>query len=59
MGPDTEAGSEIYIVCDRKDDQGIQISREAISDNIFGQRLAMMARRHLRDLRREAVVEYR
>jgi peptidyl-prolyl cis-trans isomerase SurA len=47
------------VVCDRKDDQGPQVSREDISDNIFAQRLSMNARRHLRDLRRDAVVEYR
>jgi peptidyl-prolyl cis-trans isomerase SurA len=46
-------------VCDRKDDLGIDISRDQIADNIFSQRIAVMARRHLRDLRREAVVEYR
>ena len=55
----TPSGSAVFIVCDRKDDQGTQISRDAIADSIFAQRMAMMARRHLRDLRREAVVEYR
>ena len=52
-------GTDVYVVCDRKDDQGIQVSRKEISDNIFSQRLSMSARRHLRDLRRDAVVEYR
>lgn len=55
----TAQGIELYAVCDRKDDLGIEISRDQISDNIFSQRVAMMARRHLRDLRRDAVVEYR
>ena len=55
----TADGAVVYIVCDRKDDQGTQVSREAISDSIYSQRIGMMARRHLRDLRREAVVEYR
>jgi peptidyl-prolyl cis-trans isomerase SurA len=55
----TPEGPQLFIVCDRKDDIGIDISREAIADNIYSQRLAMMARRHLRDLRRDAVVEYR
>ena len=49
----------VYIVCDRKDDLGIEISRDQIADNIFSQRISVMARRHLRDLRRDAVVEYR
>ena len=56
---DTAKGTNVYVVCDRKDDQGIQVSRKDISDNIFSQRLSMSARRHLRDLRRDAVVEYR
>ena len=51
--------TNVYIVCDRKDDLGIDISREEIADNIFAQRISVMARRHLRDLRRDAVVEYR
>lgn len=51
--------TNVYIVCDRKDDLGIDISREQIADNIFAQRISVMARRHLRDLRRDAVVEYR
>ena len=49
----------VYIVCDRKDDLGVDISRDQIADNIFSQRISVMARRHLRDLRRDAVVEYR
>lgn len=55
----TPDGIELYAVCDRKDDLGIEISRDQISENIFSQRVSMMARRHLRDLRRDAVVEYR
>jgi peptidyl-prolyl cis-trans isomerase SurA len=51
--------TNVYIVCDRKDDLGIEISRDEIADNIFSQRISVMARRHLRDLRRDAVVEYR
>ena len=57
--PQKASTTIIYVVCDRKDDQGHQVSREDISDNIFSQRLSMNARRHLRDLRRDAVVEYR
>ncbi len=54
-----DKGTDILIVCDRKDDQGIQVSRDDIADNIYSQRVSMLARRHLRDLRRDAVVEYR
>ena len=56
---DAAKDTNVYVVCDRKDDQGIQVSRKDIGDNIFAQRLSMSARRHLRDLRRDAVVEYR
>lgn len=61
IAPPRAAGdvTNVYIVCDRKDDLGIDISRDQIADNIFSQRIAVMARRHLRDLRRDAVVEYR
>ena len=55
----TADGTLVFIVCDRKDDLGVDISRDSIADNIFSQRISMMARRHLRDLRRDAVVEYR
>lgn len=49
----------MFAVCDRKDDVGMSISRDAIADNLYSQRMAMLARRHLRDLRRDSVVEYR
>ena len=49
----------LILICDRKDDIGIQVSREAIEDNIYSQKIGMMSRRYLRDLRRDAVIEYR
>ena len=52
-------GLEMIAICDRKDHQGGMPERDAIEDNLFSQQLAMMARRHLRDLRRDAVVETR
>lgn len=55
----TPDGPQVFVVCDRKDDLGIDISRDQIENNIYSQRISMMARRHLRDLRRDAVVEYR
>lgn len=55
----TPQGIEIFILCNRWDDQGTKITRDSIEDNLFNQRLSMMARRHLRDLRRDAVVEMR
>ena len=50
---------DILLICDRKDDVGVQVNRDAIEDNIYSQKMGMMSRRHLRDLRRDAVFEYR
>ena len=49
----------LILICDRKDDVGLQVSKEAIEDNIYSQKIGMMSRRYLRDLRRDAVIEYR
>ena len=49
----------LFAVCDRKDDQGVNISKDTIYDNLYSQRLSMLSRRHLRNLRRDSVVEYR
>ena len=54
-----EENIDIILICDRKDDIGIQVNREVIEDNIYSQKMGMMSRRHLRDLRRDAVIEYR
>ena len=54
-----EENIDIILICDRKDDIGIQVNREVIADNIYSQKMGMMSRRHLRDLRRDAVIEYR
>ena len=51
--------AEMIVVCDRKDDQGATISRDAIENNLYSQRLAIMSRRHLRELMRDSIVEYR
>ena len=60
IGPKmNEKIAEMVIVCDRKDDQGATIPRDAIENNLYSQRLAIMARRHLRELRRDSIVEYR
>lgn len=60
IGPKkNEKIAEMVVVCGRKDDQGAAISRDAIENNLYSQRLAIMARRHLRELRRDSIVEYR
>ena len=58
-GQMTAPAANIYVVCDRRDVGGFEISRVQIADNLYAGRMSMMARRHLRDLRRDAVVEYR
>jgi peptidyl-prolyl cis-trans isomerase SurA len=55
----SEDNIDIILICDRKDDIGIQVNRDVIEDNIYSQKMGMMSRRHLRDLRRDAVIEYR
>ena len=55
----SEESIDIILICDRKDDIGIQVNRDVIEDNIYSQKMGMMSRRHLRDLRRDAVIEYR
>ena len=55
----TKESVDLIVVCDRKDDQGASVSREEVEDNIYQQRMSMMSRRHMRELRRDAVIEYR
>jgi len=55
----SQQGIEMIAVCGYQADAGGAPSRDQIENNIFSQRLDMMARRHLRDLRRDAVVDIR
>lgn len=52
-------GIEMVAVCGHKADDTAMPTRDTIEDNLFSQQLSMMARRHLRDLRRDAVIEVR
>lgn len=52
-------GFEMIAVCDYKADATAMPTRDDIEDNLFSQQLSMMARRHLRDLRRDAVIDIR
>lgn len=52
-------GIEMVAVCDHKAYDAQLPTRDVIEDNLYSQQLSMMARRHLRDLRRDAVVEIR
>lgn len=55
----SERGVEMLVICAHKPAQGEMPTREQIDDSLFEQQLSMMGRRHLRDLRRDAVVVYR
>lgn len=52
-------GMEMVAICGHKAVNAEMPTREAIEDNLYAQQLSMMARRYLRDLRRDAVVEMR
>lgn len=55
----SERGVEMIVVCGHKAAEGEMPTREQIDNSLFEQQLSMMSRRHLRDLRRDAVVVYR
>ena len=55
----SERGMEMLVICGHKAAEGEMPTREQIDNNLFEQQLSMMGRRHLRDLRRDAVVVYR
>jgi len=52
-------GFRIFFVCDRSMPKVEMPTFEEVIDRLERQKLAMMARRYLRDLRRNAVVDYR
>ncbi|HEY4343519.1 MAG TPA: peptidylprolyl isomerase [Parvibaculum sp.] len=52
-------GIEMVAVCGHVTTDAQMPTRDAIEDNLYAQQLSMMARRHLRDLRRDAVIEIR
>lgn len=54
-----EDGLHVLIVCDRKDPVIEEPDFDQIYYQIEGQRLAMMGRRYLRDLRRDAIIDRR
>lgn len=54
-----EDGWRVLFVCDRQEPQVQEPDFDAIYGQIEQQRLSMMARRYLRDLRRDAIIDYR
>lgn len=55
----SDTGVTILMVCDRKDPPVQMPSREQIADNLTRQRLDLIARRYLSDLRRQAFIDVR
>ncbi len=54
-----DSGVALIMVCTRKEPPSNLPSREDISENLTRQRLDLIARRHLRDLRRAAFIDVR
>jgi len=55
----TDQGFHVMMVCDRKDAPAYRPTADAISQSLGEQRLGMLARRYMRDLRRTAVIDLR
>ena len=55
----TSAGMHVLMVCDRRDPASEQDIRDVIFERVASQRLAILERRLLRDLRRNAFVDLR
>lgn len=55
----TESAVHVLVVCERVEAVAKLPDRDAIADRLKLFRLSMLARRYLRDLRRDAVLEYR
>jgi peptidyl-prolyl cis-trans isomerase SurA len=55
----TDAGLHLLALCDMHKGGANQLTREQIEDRLYGQELAMIAKRQLRDLRNSATIESR
>jgi peptidyl-prolyl cis-trans isomerase SurA len=53
------SGIHLLMVCDRREPQGATPQREQIAERLERERVERLARRYLRDLRKEAFVEVR
>lgn len=53
------AGIHLLMVCDRREPAGAAPNRQAIAERLERERIERLARRHLRDLRKQAFVEVR
>ena len=55
----SEDGMRLFFVCDRRQPEVHMPTLDEIIARLEDQKLAMMARRYLRDLRRNAIIDYR
>lgn len=55
----SDTGITLVMVCERKDPEAQMPSREQITENLTRQRLDLIARRYLSDLRRQAFIDVR
>ncbi len=58
----SSAGVEIIVRCDPRIEKVVAFqmpTRKEVEDRLFNDQMSLMSRRYLRDLRRDAVVEYR
>ena len=55
----TETGIHVFMVCDREQPAVPDLDRRTMENSIGQARLSMLARRYLRDLRRDAIVDVR
>ncbi len=55
----SDTGVVMVMVCKRTDAPSTMPSRDDIADNLTRQRLDLIARRYLRDLRRQAFIDVR
>ena len=56
---DSQDGKRVLIMCDRQEPVVQEPDFDAVFNQLEQQRLSMMARRYLRDIRRDAIVDYR
>lgn len=56
---DAGDGYALFVVCSRRMPKVSLPSRETVQQQIEQQRIALMGRRYLRDLRRDAIIEYK
>jgi peptidyl-prolyl cis-trans isomerase SurA len=55
----TKVGLHLVAVCGKRASGGSQLTHDDIENRLFGQQLAMIARRYMRDLRNSATIETR